>query len=263
MCMLASMQTVMVYSESGGASKTTTAVSLAMVAAQEGRRTVLIDLDPRSAATKWVDVEPAGEGLHIGAILGNEDPEGWAQDLAVSTGWHPDLRMIPSARSVSNREADRGDHVEVRLRRSLTDLEADVVVIDCPNRQGGPLTQSALTASTHVVYAATPTSDGVDGFYGAQTTVQKFRRNREALGVPADITESGIVIGGYHDTVTPRAETASVDELRDTGLMMVPLVPNRTIVQEARTARDWFGNYRKGRVVVEAYEEITRKVLKA
>jgi chromosome partitioning protein len=257
------MQTVMVYSESGGASKTTTAVSLAMVAAIQGQRTILIDLDPRSAATKWLDVQPAGEGLHIGSILGNEDPEGWAQDLAVSTDWHENLRMIPSARSVSNREADRGDHVEVRLRRSLTGLEADVVVIDCPNRQGGPLTQSALTAANLVVYAATPTSDGVDGYYGAQTTVQKFRRNREALGAPADLREAGIVVGGYHDTVTPRAETASVDELRDTGQMLTPLVPSRTIVQEARTARDWYGNYRKGRPVLEAYEEITRKVLSA
>jgi chromosome partitioning protein len=261
--MLVNMQTVMVYSETGGASKTTTAVSLAMVAATQGRKTVLIDLDPRSAATKWIDIEPAGEGLHVGSILGNEDPEGWAQDLAMPTAWHANLRMIPSARSVSNREADRGDHVEVRLRRSLIGLEADVVVIDCPNRQGGPLTQSALTASTVVVYAATPTSDGVDGYYGAQTTVQKFRRNREALGAPTDLREAGIVVGGYHDTVTPRAETASVDELRDTGLMITPLVPNRTIVQEARTARDWYGNYRKGRPVLEAYEEITGKVLSA
>ncbi|GAA1678208.1 hypothetical protein GCM10009791_26810 [Citricoccus zhacaiensis] len=70
-------------------------------------------------------------------------------------------------------------------------------------------------------------------------------------------------LGGYHDTVTPRAETASVDELRDTGLLMVPLIPNRTIVQEARTARSWYGDYRKGRPVVDAYTEITRKVLSA
>jgi chromosome partitioning protein len=46
------MQKIMVYSESGGVSKTTTAVSLAMTAALEGKRTVLIDLDPRGAATR-------------------------------------------------------------------------------------------------------------------------------------------------------------------------------------------------------------------
>lgn len=255
------MQTVMVYSESGGASKTTTAVSIAMVAARQGLRTVLIDLDPRAAATQWVDVPPVGEGLHIGAILAHEDPEGWAYDLAVPTSWSKNLRMIPSNRTVSNREADRGDHVEVRLRRSLMGLDADLVVLDCPNRQGGPITQSALTASDQVIYAATPTSDGVDGFYGAQTTVKKFLRNREMLGVPSGLRETGIVVGGYTNTVQRRAEIASVDELRDSEMLMVPLIPHRVIVQECRTDRKWYGDFRKGKDVLKAYEEITRKVL--
>ena len=156
------MQTLMVYSESGGVTKTTTAVSLAMVAAAEGRRVVLVDLDPRAASTKWFGVEPSAEGMHVGAILGDENPEGWAEDLAVPSGWHPNLRVIPSARNVSNREADRADHAELRLKISLTGLQADVVVIDCPNRQGGPLTLSALNAADTVVYAATATSDGID-----------------------------------------------------------------------------------------------------
>lgn len=30
------------------------------------------------------------------------------------SGWHPNLRVIPSARNVSNREADRADHAELR-----------------------------------------------------------------------------------------------------------------------------------------------------
>ncbi len=255
------MQTVMVYSESGGVSKTTTAVSLAMSAAQQGLQTVLIDLDPRSAATKWLDVEPAGEGLHVGAILGNEEPEGWAADLAVPTAWDVHLRMIPSDRKLSNREADGAVPIDARLKSSLVGLDADLVVLDCPNRQGGPLTQSALTASDAVVYAANPTSDGVDGFYGAQTTVRAFRSYRRQLGVPTSLREAGIVVGSYQDTITPRAQTASVEELRETGLLLTPLVPLRTIVQEARTARDWYGRYRKGRAIVEAYQEITRKVL--
>lgn len=78
------------------------------------------------------------------------------------SGWHPNLRVIPSARNVSNREADRADHAELRLKISLTGLQADVVVIDCPNRQGRPLTLSALNAADTVVYAATATSDGID-----------------------------------------------------------------------------------------------------
>ena len=115
-----SMQTVMVYSEAGGVSKTTTAVSVAMTAAEAGCRTVLIDLDPRAASTKWTRTVPTGEGLHVGAILGaREEPTGWAEDLAVQSTWHELFRVIPAARDLSNRESERDDYAELRLKTSL------------------------------------------------------------------------------------------------------------------------------------------------
>ncbi|MGP5220586.1 ParA family protein [Arthrobacter rhombi] len=256
------MQTIMVYSESGGVSKTTTAVSLAMLAAARGNSTLLIDLDPRAAATKWTGVAPSEEGLHVGAILADADPEGWAEALAVQSSWHPLLRVLPSARSVSNREKDNADHLEIRLLTSLIGCTADTVVIDCPNRQGGPLTQSALNASDTVVYAAKASIDGIDGFEGARMTVQKFTENRARLGAPARLHEAGIVVGGVRDTVMPRATIAAVDELRETGLLLTPLIPERTIVQDVRLSGDWYGNFRKGTPVVEAYTEIARQVIK-
>ncbi|WIE85119.1 ParA family protein [Curtobacterium sp. MCPF17_021] len=260
--MLSCMQTVMVYSESGGVSKTTTAVSIAMIAAERGLRTLLVDLDPRAASTKWLDVEPSGEGLHVGAILGNEEPEGWAEDLAVSTAWSPNLRVLPSARNVSNREADRADHAELRLRMSLEGVQADLVVIDCPNRQGGPLTLAALNAADTVVYAATATNDGVDGFNGARKTVQQFRHSRERIGAPVTLTEAGIVVGGVRETIMSRPAVASIDELRETGMLLVPLVPERAIVQEVRLTGEWYGNYRKGAPVLDAYTAIVDQVIR-
>lgn len=256
------MQTVMVYSESGGVTKTTTAVSIAAIAASQGRRTVLVDLDPRAAATKWLDVGPPEEGLHVGAILGDENPEGWAEELALQSRWFPTLRVVPSARNVSNREADRADHAELRLRASLEGLQADLVVIDCPNRQGGPLTLSALNAADTVIYAASASSDGVDGFYGAQRTVQQFRTSRQRIGAPTEITEAGIVCGGVKETIMSRPATASIDELRETGLLLVPLIPDRAIVQEVRMVGDWYGNFRKGAPVLNAYSEIVKQVVR-
>jgi len=260
--MLEVMQTVMVYSESGGVSKTTTAVSIATIAAQEGLRTVLVDLDPRAASTKWLDVEPSADGLHVGAILGDDDPVGWADDLAIATTWSANLRVVPSARSVSNREADRADHAELRLRTSLEGIAADLVVIDCPNRQGGPLTLSALNAADTVVYAATASSDGVDGVAGARRTVQQFRHSRERINAPVSLQEAGIVIGGVRETIMSRPAVASIDELRETGMLLVPLVPERAIVQEVRLTGEWYGNYRKGAPVLDAYKAIVDQVIR-
>ena len=257
------MRVVMVYSEAGGVSKTTTSVSLAMSAAIEGKRVLLIDLDPRAAASSWLDVEPIGQGLHVGAILGSdEDTAGYAEELAIQSTWSPNLRVIPSGRSVSNREADRADHSEIRLARSLQGLEADVVIIDCPNRQGGTLILSALTASDTVVYAAKPNTDGVDGYLGAKVSVERFMQAREAIGAPAKLREAGIVVSGVNTTIQERIERASIEAFEETGMLLQPTVPDRVIVRESRASREWYGEYRKGAPVAEAFAELTREILK-
>lgn len=257
------MQTVMVYSEAGGVSKTTAAVSVAMTSAEAGYRTVLIDLDPRAASTKWTRTEPVGEGLHIGAILGaKEEPTGWAEDLAVRSAWHELLRVIPSARDLSNRESERDDYAELRLKASLVDLQADVVVIDCANRQGGPLTLSALHASDRVLYAATASDSGVDGVMGAQRTVEAFRRSMSRLGAAATIDEAGVTMTRDGTGFLSYAEQDAIDQVRELVPLIEPIVPHLAIVPEVRMAGQWYGTYRKGAAVREAYTEVMRKVIR-
>jgi chromosome partitioning protein len=256
------MQVVMVYSEAGGVSKTTTAVSLAMTGAKMGKRVVLIDLDPRAAASKWLAVEPVGEGLHVGAILGSDDDTaGYAEELAVVSPWSSNLRVIPSARSVSNREADRADHAELRLARSLVGLEADLVIIDCPNRQGGPLTLAALNAADTVVYAAKPDTDGVDGFIGARQSVSKFIAARQTMNAPVNLVEAGVVVSGIENIPT-RISKVSLEDLEATGMLLYPVVPHRVIVKEMRLTHEWYGSFGKGDIVADAYVQIAGKVFR-
>ena len=56
------MNSVAVYNIKGGVGKTSTAVNLAYLAACEGRRTLLWDLDPQAAATYIFRVRPRVKG---------------------------------------------------------------------------------------------------------------------------------------------------------------------------------------------------------
>jgi len=255
-------ETLMVYSESGGATKTTTAVSLAASMASEGHRVVLVDLDPRAAATNWFGVQPSAPGLHVGAILAAPDPTGWAEEMAVPSGWFDTLRVVTSDRNVSLREQENDPTMDARLRASLIDVEADVIVIDCPNRQGGTLARSAFTAADTVVYAATPTTDGYDGVMGAQRSIEAFKTYRTQLGAPVTIREAGIVLGAVQETVMSRTAKSILEDLRDTGMLLTPIVPHRGIVQETRLTNEWFGNYRKGIPVADAYKSLSKQVLR-
>ncbi|MHA7294346.1 hypothetical protein [Arthrobacter sp. HLT1-21] len=113
-----------------------------------------------------------------------------------------------------------------------------------------------------IVYAATPTVDGVDGVEGARRGVEQFRQARKRLGAPDNLTEAGIVLGALQNTIMSRVATTSIDDLRDTGLLLTPLIPHRVIVQEMRVTQEWYGKYRKGAPVVDAYTQIAEQVIR-
>lgn len=254
------MKTLMVFSETGGATKTTSAVSLAYSAAAAGRRTLLIDLDPRGATTKWTRVEPDEDWKTVAAIIGNEEPEGWATDVAIPSRWNDKLFVIPSHRELSQNERDSAPYIELRLMTSLVGADFDLVVIDCPNRQGGPLTQNALAASDGVIYAATPGQDGVDGVSGARESVEKFIESRRKMKAQTNLREMGIILGRWPDTITRKVASVAEGDLKATGLLLSPYVPERTIVEQCRMAGDWYGRYEKGAPVAEKYAELYRQV---
>lgn len=245
------------YSESGGVTKTATAVSLAVAYAVEhpDEDVILGDLDPRGAATKWTQAQPKrteeGAPLDMAAILAADDVEGWADELAVSLdpegGWPPNLRVIPTGfRQLAALEKGAADHAEQRLRRSLAGTGAGLVMLDFPNRQGGVLTQNGLTACTRIIYAAKPDEDGLDGVDGAKTTVRKFHRFREENGLPKTPHEVGIVLGAaYQGSVWTRDALRAVEEFERTspGMLLTPYVQSRTIVKESRSAGEFYGQY--------------------
>lgn len=251
----------MVFSETGGATKTTTAVSIARLAAGRGIKTLLIDLDPRGATTKWTRVQPEEGWRTASAIIAAEEPDGWAEDLALRSTWHPNLRVLPSSRDLANRERDTADHMELRLLRSLEGCQDDLIILDCPNRQGGPLAQNALAASDGVIYAATPDQDGTDGVTGARESVARFIASRRRIGGDANLREYGIVVGRVPDTVMTRVARAGISDLEATGLLLKPPIPKRTIIEQCRMAGEWYGDYERGQPVVDAYEGILEQLL--
>lgn len=255
--------TFTLWNEAGGVGKTTSAVSLAMVGAIRGLNTILVDLDPRAASTKWIGTFPEAEGMHVGAILAHPAPEGWADELALRSSWHDNLRIIPSDRSVAHREAERPDGGEVRLRAALQGTSADLVIIDAPNRQGGLLPMNALMAADAVVYAATASEDGVDGIEGASETLAAFARSQQLRGSTIIPRELGAIMTAVSDTIQPKVEKRSLDYVLDQGIALTPFVPKREAVRQARVRGEWYGRagYERSAVVVDAYDQLLSTIL--
>ena len=124
------MKTLAVYSIKGGVGKTSTAVNLAWLAARDGARTLLVDLDPQGAASYCFRVKAKVKGgagtlvrkrrkLH-GAIRGTDTPG---------------LDLLPADFSYRHLdlELNRRRRPENRLRRRLATLrnDYDLALLDC------------------------------------------------------------------------------------------------------------------------------------
>ena len=125
------MKVLATYNIKGGVGKTSAAVNLSALAARDGYRTLLWDLDPQGSATFLFRVKPKVRGgVHklierrsdVGDLLKGTDIEG--------------LDLLPADFSYRHMDLALGDtkRPEERLGKVLEPLRAeyDLVILDCP-----------------------------------------------------------------------------------------------------------------------------------
>ena len=119
------------YNIKGGVGKTSAAVNLAYLAAREGARTLLWDLDPQGASTYLFRVKPKVKGGGRKLVRGKSDPE----TLIKGTD-HERLDLLPADFSYRHMDLalDSAKRPTRRLARVLAPLaeDYDYVFLDCP-----------------------------------------------------------------------------------------------------------------------------------
>jgi chromosome partitioning protein len=124
------VKTLATYSIKGGVGKTSAAVNLGALAAAEGLRTVLWDLDPQGAASYLFRIRPKVKGGGRKLIRG-KDP------VAVMKGTDVEgLDLLPADFSYRNLDLvlDRRKKPLAGVTRVLAQLEDDydLAILDCP-----------------------------------------------------------------------------------------------------------------------------------
>ena len=119
------------YNIKGGVGKTAAAVNLAYLAAQDGYRVLLWDLDPQAAASYLFRVRPRVKGGGKALIAGKRPV-----DDAIKATDFDNLDLLPADFTYRNLDLhlDGERKSGTRLRSLLTPLrrEYDLVVLDCP-----------------------------------------------------------------------------------------------------------------------------------
>ena len=139
------MKVLATYNIKGGVGKTSAAVNIAYLAAQDGLRTLLWDLDPQGSATFLFRVAPKVKGGSRALLRGSR-----TMDDAIKGTDFERLDLMPADFSFRNLDLDLDStkHPTDRLRGLISPLadEYDLVVLDCP--------PSASLVSENVVRAS-------------------------------------------------------------------------------------------------------------
>ena len=119
------------YNIKGGVGKTSAAINLSYLAAREGARTLLWDLDPQGGSTYLLRVKPKVKGGARKLVRGRSD-----LDALIKGTDHDNLDLLPADFSYRHMDLalDATKRPTRRLRRLLTPFAAeyDYVFLDCP-----------------------------------------------------------------------------------------------------------------------------------
>ncbi|HZQ08159.1 MAG TPA: ParA family protein [Anaerolineae bacterium] len=244
--------------QKGGVGKTTTAVNLGAYLAWQGRRVLLIDLDPQGNASASLGVDRHALPLSMyDVLLGDQRLDEIHLPAALEN-----LMLAPSAPTLAGSEVELTDAPEREfiLRRALTDPPAvrdqfDHILIDCPPSLG-ILTVNALTAADFVVVPVQCEYLALEGLALLTQTIDLVREN-----LNPDLQLFGLVMT-MHDS---RARLASqvIEQVRShfPNEVFDTYIPRNVRVAEAPSFGEPLVKFDIHSRGAQAYESLTNEFL--
>lgn len=150
---------IAIANRKGGCAKTTAAVNLAAALAEEGKKTLIIDMDSQANATTWLrnglkDNQYSVFEFLAGRVGGKKI---WYQDTVIELG--KNLKLIPGSNKLNEIEpmmavAEKTKNTEVRyyLQQRIREIDEDFdyILIDCPPGLGY-IMLNVLTATDYAI----------------------------------------------------------------------------------------------------------------
>ena len=238
------MSVLATYNIKGGVGKTSAAVNLAFLAARDGARTLLWDLDPQGASTYLFRIKPKVKGGGRKLVRGKSDVE----TLIKGTD-HERLDLLPADFSYRHMDLalDGAKKPTTRLAQVLAPLdgEYDYVFLDCPPSIS-LVSESVFEAADALLVPLIP----------ATLSSRTFDQLREVVGDQAQVLAFFSMVDGrkrLHREVMERM-SAEEDGVLDTG------IPAAADVERMGLKRTVIAEFAPRSRAALAYEALWREV---
>ncbi|MFP3953135.1 MAG: ParA family protein [Candidatus Acetothermia bacterium] len=254
--------TIAVLNQKGGCAKTTTAINLGAGLANEGKRVLLIDMDPQGHAgmglgLKVHDLEDTTYDLLLGKNTSIDD-------VAVES-YVDNLRVVPSNISLAGGVVELSSKIgsEMSLRKKLNkhlkadDPGFDICLIDCPPSLGN-LTVIAINASDYLLIPTQMSHYSLEGIADLLDTVDMVKDNLDR----EDLEILGVLPTHYdkrNKTVNRRVMKELDDYFEDK--VFNTKISKNLALDKAQSEQVTIFDYDKNSSGAESYRDLTEEVL--
>lgn len=170
------MKKIAFCNQKGGVAKTTSAINIAAYLALNGKKTLLVDLDPQANATSGLGLNKADVQQSIYNVL----HEHIAMDEAIKKTEIDTLFIVPSCLNLTGAEVELVNVMgrEYRLKKALQEMQDsyDYVLFDCPPSLG-LLTINGLAAADAVIIPIQCEYYALEGLSQLMQTLDLIREN--------------------------------------------------------------------------------------
>lgn len=192
------LKVIALANQKGGVAKTTSTYNLATAKALQGKRVLMIDLDPQASLTISCGIEPGAEnmqGFNVCKLFDYKiDPAECC--FTVDKVGMENLYIIPSDidLAVTERNLVTGRNSDVQLRKATQKLRNyfDYIFIDCPPQLGTLLT-NALTAADEVIIPVKTDYLAYRGLKALLDTVEGIQMGDGDRSLNPELVFSGII----------------------------------------------------------------------
>ena len=178
------MKTIAIINQKGGVGKTTTAINLGAAWAEEGKKILLLDMDPQASASAALGVRDLEAGERLFQILKEKTKD--LSQVIVETACKG-LQLIPTSGHLGQAESQLGGKAgcQTLLKGRIAKLseQFDYLVIDC-SPSLGLLAINALSAADYVIVPMEAHPLSVEGLAEVMGTIADVK---EAINNPLQI----------------------------------------------------------------------------